>query len=298
VEKTPASTPSFANSLMEAVFDEVKSDVKNLGGTARYALFKHMVTPFSGGSDHYIYSDPTVNVPCPMMIQWPDKFYHTNFDTIDKVDPEMLRKVSIMAATYTYYIANANIDEAIWLVEEVATRHKVNLIKKVQRETTLALKVARKEKRSEKRVSILSNLNEKIEYEVNLGSKAIRSVSRLVSNNFSINGLLERVVGEFKATADMEKRRAERAITNYLAVLGKELPKNHEKRLTKIEKKATAIVPKRLFRGPISITQWARRLSMKEKDALWKLNQEHKESRVLGTLALYWTNGNRDLLEI
>ena len=105
-------------------------------------------------------------------------------------------------------------------------------------------------------------------------------------------------MGEFKATADMEKRRAERAITNYLAVVGKELPKNHEKRLTKIEKKATATVPKRLFRGPIPISQWARKLSMKEKDALWKLNQEHKESRVLGTLALYWTNGDRDLLEI
>ena len=33
---------------------------------------RHEETPFSGGSDHYILSDPSVGIPCPMLIQWPD----------------------------------------------------------------------------------------------------------------------------------------------------------------------------------------------------------------------------------
>lgn len=74
VERTPEATPSFVNSLMEAIYDEVKKQASNLGGSSEYPLFRHAVTPFSGGSDHYVYSDPTVCVPCPMIIQWPDKF--------------------------------------------------------------------------------------------------------------------------------------------------------------------------------------------------------------------------------
>jgi Zn-dependent M28 family amino/carboxypeptidase len=68
VERTPESCPSYVNSLMESIYDSVKAEAKNLGGSSSYALFKHAVTPFSGGSDHYVYSDPTVGVPCPMMI--------------------------------------------------------------------------------------------------------------------------------------------------------------------------------------------------------------------------------------
>src|SRR5439155_1631772 len=80
-------------------------DARNLAGTSGYALFKWAVTPFSGGSDHYLFADPAVGIPCPMVIQWPAKFYHTNADTIDKVDPAMLRRAAIMASAYAYAVA-------------------------------------------------------------------------------------------------------------------------------------------------------------------------------------------------
>jgi hypothetical protein len=57
---------------------------------ARYALFRYATTPFGDGSDHFIFSDSTVGVPMPMLIQWPDKFYHTSADTIEKVDPRII----------------------------------------------------------------------------------------------------------------------------------------------------------------------------------------------------------------
>ena len=100
VEYPPHSTLSFVGDLAAAILEEVALEAKNLGGTGSYALFKHTTAPFSGGSDHYILSDPTVGIPAPMLIQWPDKFYHTSADTIDKVDPKMLYRVACLTATY------------------------------------------------------------------------------------------------------------------------------------------------------------------------------------------------------
>lgn len=45
---------------------------------------------YAGGSDHYILSDPTAGIPCPSLGQWPDAFYHTSGDTVDRISPQML----------------------------------------------------------------------------------------------------------------------------------------------------------------------------------------------------------------
>jgi len=120
VEKPPRALGSFAGDVAELILNDLAKDVGNLAGTSRYALFRHSVTPFSGGSDHYILSDPTVGVPCPMIIQWPDKFYHTSADTLDKVDPAMLARAAALTATYAYFLAAAGEAEVCWLAGEMA----------------------------------------------------------------------------------------------------------------------------------------------------------------------------------
>lgn len=83
---------------------------------------RHTETPFSAGSDHYILSDPTVGIPSPMIIHWPDKFYHTSEDTPDKVSPDSLARSGALAATYAYWLACAGADEAEWLGHLMASR--------------------------------------------------------------------------------------------------------------------------------------------------------------------------------
>jgi hypothetical protein len=74
-ERPPAAGAGFAGDLLAALLTEMaRQDARNLAGTSGYALFKWAVTPFSGGSDHYLFADPTVGIPCPMLIQWPYKF--------------------------------------------------------------------------------------------------------------------------------------------------------------------------------------------------------------------------------
>jgi hypothetical protein len=120
-EYPPLACPSFAGDLLHLVLKEVAAEVAPLSGTGtRYALFRHATTAFSGGSDHYILADPTVGVPCPMIIQWPDRFYHTSADTPDRSDPEMMRRVGLMTAAYAYFAATAGPAEARWLAAEMA----------------------------------------------------------------------------------------------------------------------------------------------------------------------------------
>ena len=300
VEKTPEATPSFVNALMEAIYDEVKAEAKNLGGSASYPLFKHAVTPFSGGSDHYVYSDPTVGVPSPMIIQWPDKFWHTSFDTLDKVDPEMLRKVALMTATYAYFVASAGPAEAVWLAGEVAARQKEGMTAYVREMLSQAMNESvEAEDPARKLAEALAEMKRVIPYRLGRGVEAIRSTGRLAGGDPVYREVEDRLVSDLEASVKVERKRAERAFADYAKVKGlAQLPKVRKKRLRKLEKEAAGIVPKRLFKGPVSTRAWVRKLSTEDRDALWRLGKDHVEGRSLGTLAMFWTDGGRSLLEI
>ena len=52
--------------------------------------FKHILireSAYSGGSDHALWLDPGIGVPCPLLIQWPDRFYHSSLDGPGRCDP-------------------------------------------------------------------------------------------------------------------------------------------------------------------------------------------------------------------
>jgi hypothetical protein len=291
VERTPESTPSYVNALIQAIFDEIKGEVKNLGGSSRYALFKHHVSPFSGGSDHYVYSDPSVGVPCPMLIQWPDKFWHTSYDTIDKVDPEMLRKAALIAATYAYTIANAEAAQAIWLATETFTRELNSITTKFQDNITMALTTEPKEA-----ANILKNLKKLDSYHTNKANKAIQSVKRL-SNDKEVEKTVETLLKDLNKTVKSLRQRAEENIKAAINKKGASLPKT-SKRLNTLEKKTSSIIPKRLYRGPINVRSWLSKLTKEEQEAYYQLGKKHSEARILGTLAIYWTDGKRNLYEI
>ena len=69
------------------------------------------IASYSGGSDHVIFSDTDINIPCIMLGQWPDKYYHTSSDTLECVDPTVLAFSTTFAAGYIY--ALSNFDEAM-----------------------------------------------------------------------------------------------------------------------------------------------------------------------------------------
>ena len=81
--------------------------------------FYYQIESSSGGSDHDIFNDWGVQVPGVLMITWPDPFYHTSEDRVDKCDPTQLKRVVFITASAAYTIAYAGENEAIILSGEV-----------------------------------------------------------------------------------------------------------------------------------------------------------------------------------
>ncbi|HUS77674.1 MAG TPA: DUF4910 domain-containing protein [Patescibacteria group bacterium] len=298
VTRTPEALPSFVNTLMEGILEEVKAEADILGSSAKFPLFRCAMAPYSGGSDHYIYSDPSVGVPCLMLLQWPDKFYHTMWDTLEKVDPEMLRRVALMTATYAYFAASAGPTEAVWLVNEVAARERRD-VAEYTRGVVYDTVNAPMGERAAKLAEALAHLKEAMPYRLGRSVEAIRSVSRLARGNPTYAEAEERLVSELESSVKSERRQAERAIQEFAEASGlAPLPKHRKPRMRKAERMAAEIVPKRVFRGPVSTRSWQNRLSETDREALRTLGAEHPLGRSLGGLALFWTDGERSLREI
>ncbi|MBU2598083.1 MAG: DUF4910 domain-containing protein [Actinobacteria bacterium] len=334
IEKTPDSNSSFVNDLVERIRDEFTKDTKNPFGAGRFASFKYATTPFSGGSDHYILSDPTVGIPCPMLIQWPDKFYHTNLDTLEKVDPEMLKRTGIIAATYAYFLANVGEREVIWLANEMMSKFKRKILKFIQDEITrisaiqefkkfkveptqknIAAKTIREKIKDEKILKNTAieviNLEKKLNYFINCQKNAFISLKKLSPINVDkYNEELE----EFKIKELQRTKKViyedfgldKKEISKICEEMGEEKTKNKglikefgDKEKIKWEDIADKNIISRIYKGPIFEMNILNRLSKEQKEKYFELKKENAETfDLIRTLALYWADGKRKLSEI
>ncbi|MFH0777882.1 MAG: DUF4910 domain-containing protein [Candidatus Eisenbacteria bacterium] len=87
---------------------------------------------FNAASDHAVFSDREIGIPCPSINQWPDKFYHTSLDTPDKVDPAMLKAAASIAGTFAGFVATASGREARWLGLEMLSSLKQSVTKEIR----------------------------------------------------------------------------------------------------------------------------------------------------------------------
>jgi aminopeptidase-like protein len=292
LHKTPDSFPSYINAVSEAIFEETQKEFKSIGGNPWMATFRHAVGEFSGGSDHYIYTDPTVGIPSVMMIQWPDKFYHTSDDTVDKVSPKSLGKVATIAATFAYFMANAGEKEAPWVASQVASREKRALSRMVQEALDRA---AVYDVDAHKVDEVRDYLKEKIEFDVEVGIKALRSIKRIAPGcESTINPLISNLMAE----GEEEYNHAMKILEDLAGKQGIiELPDYEPK--AKDEPEEVDQVPAKLYRGPLSTRPWMRSLTMEDQEALRQLNKRHGVTYGgPSTQALYWTDGSRSIREI
>jgi hypothetical protein len=271
LEHPPDATPSFAPDLLarlrELLLPEVKAHTQ-LGG---YPLFRHATIPFSGGSDHYIFSDPSVGVPMPMIIQWPDKFYHTTADTLDKVDPAMLGKVCVLSAAYVYWLAQAGAAEAEWLASEMSARFRQRVIHTTQD--------ARTDADGNK-----DALRHKLDYWLEQHQGALESLSRLAPV----------AVGQWQAEATAC---VEAEFERVACALPQE---SDDAEADESDDAAARLIPRRLFRGPLAGAGHVSRLDEATRDEWWELNKQinQKMSWTASALAQYWADGQRSVAEI
>jgi hypothetical protein len=117
IERPPCFHGSFAEELLLRIRRAATDWVPSYSGPGHFSMMRTADVPFSAGSDHAVFV--TAGVPCPMLIQWPDRFYHSSHDTPDKCDPRSLALASACAATYAGFLSAAGEREIEWLAEAV-----------------------------------------------------------------------------------------------------------------------------------------------------------------------------------
>lgn len=119
--KTPHSLPHYLN----VVAENFTLRVDELGITTprgnNSAPFNYRITPYSGGSDHWMLNDATIGVPA-LMFGHPDPYHHTIQDVPDNIDATELKRSMYIALGSVLYIANAESQQALELNALVAAK--------------------------------------------------------------------------------------------------------------------------------------------------------------------------------
>jgi hypothetical protein len=225
-----------------------------------------------------------------MVIQWPDKFYHTSADTVDKVSPHSLERVALMTATYAYFLANAGNEEAPWIVSQVMAKEKHDLVSEVMSRIDAAMSLNDPEELGK----AVYKLRKKIDYDVSRGKEAMASILRICPK---ARALITKMGRELEKIGDHEYENALAAIEAYAKGIGVEV-KDYTPEKVKAPKGADK-VPERLYRGPISTRAFMKKLSEKELEKLDQFNKKHGITYG-GPIAqaLYWADGKRNIGEI
>ncbi|MFO7691803.1 MAG: M28 family peptidase [Vicinamibacterales bacterium] len=133
--RTTFGNPHYLNDVMENYYRFVgegnRERIQNR--STAYPVLNRIVAPTGadepfyysiethyGASDHEVFNDWGVQVPGIMMITWPDRWYHTSGDHVDKTDPTQLKRVAAIGAAAAYTIASADDEMAIRIASETA----------------------------------------------------------------------------------------------------------------------------------------------------------------------------------
>jgi Zn-dependent M28 family amino/carboxypeptidase len=130
---------------------------------------------YMSGTDTYL-SDPMIGVPTSWAYSGTGVVTHHNSeDTPDRVDARSLRDVSVVDATFLYYLASAGDAEARWLAEIALSRGYEQVLASAEPFFDRALHAREAGELS----AILRDSLEKIEYAVGREKQAVVSASRL-----------------------------------------------------------------------------------------------------------------------
>jgi aminopeptidase YwaD len=276
IEAPPLSAPSFTPFLLEHFVRRAFTGGANPGGTSSLLSLRIEATPFSGGSDHYILSDPVVGVPTPMLIQWPDKFYHTSGDTPDRVSPDVLRRIVIAASAYAYTCALAGEEEMMGVAALAGRGLRKRVIDDMGSFATSEAPIW---------ITPAYKANALLAY----GKRALASIGKMLPDSKSLRARLK-----------AEERALKQCVATELAATSTRAPGGKSRGRVGRGKLAayTNLCVKRLEPGPVDAGAAVRRLSAGRRARYWKRVRKESRAYMMQTLALNWANGRRSIAEI
>ena len=148
---SPDSVPSFINDYYVGLMESTPKETKwvfSEGDRIPFVNFTDL--PYTPWSDNHYY--PAFGVPSPLLMSWPDLYFHTDYLTSDNLDPMVFRRCGITTALAALELAYAGPAEAQSIMRDVGNRSQFRLGR-------IALDAAADgdESRTRKRLTILAH---------------------------------------------------------------------------------------------------------------------------------------------
>jgi len=232
---------------------------------------------FTTGTDTYL-AEPMVGVPTVWGYSGSGvETHHNSEDTPDRVDPRSLRDISVIDASFLYFIANAGEPEALWLARLSESRGYEQILKSAARfldRTTNA-------SNAEERGRLLAQAEAQIAYSVDRESQGVTSVLRLVpeSRRAGLRASLAPMLDGLRSFGRLQSSRLRNA-------LGDVKPIESEDSQTQA---AAKIVVKRKRFGTLPLDDLPHDQWQGYPSGAWA---------AVPTIALYWCDGRRSLAEV
>ncbi|MBU0595356.1 DUF4910 domain-containing protein [Candidatus Bipolaricaulota bacterium] len=97
VFRAPNARPTYLNACFEPILARIAATADSLSSQGSRRPLHYVVDAPSGGSDHLVFNAAPFDLPAPMFGH-DDPYWHTDLDTVDKVDPTRLKQVGILTA--------------------------------------------------------------------------------------------------------------------------------------------------------------------------------------------------------
>lgn len=227
--RSPDSIPSYVNDLGAALIEGLPKEARwPFKDEPLIPRVNFQELPYTPWSDNHYWA--TFGVPAPLVMSWPDLYFHTQLLTADHTDPIVFERAGRVLGTLALVIASAGATEARAILEEVAAKAALRIGR-----------VARDAVRSSPEDNNRRTRAREIAYIVRRDVEALRSVPRLLEGD---DRRETSVVAEI--LADGLRSYAEAALTRLGAADGS-TPKRDS--ALKETAKGSAIVPRRTIEG-------------------------------------------------
>jgi len=299
LDKTPDSNPSYLNDYVFSLLEHSVEEFDNKTAFGSASTFRYSINTFSGGSDHAEFNDSTFQVPCVMLIQWPDLYYHTSMDSMDKVSENSLKRVGWITTVAALTLANATIEDAIFMASlvrwggiarlQTASKEATALVQKANNTHTLNSGLP------EKFATIALDYKNKIGHIVSREKRAIESVKRL-GNSSELEEFIARLMEDIDHCGQLEITRFEETLAHVTKATGIIFPIQLEE--TDVAKKSKSLVPKRLFKGTLNSDILKRELGEKEYESYEEITEKDKDFTKKTYEILNFMDGKRTVYDI
>jgi hypothetical protein len=302
LDRTPDSLPSYLNDFVFSLIEESVKTFDSVSPFGSTSTFRYATGAFSGGSDHAEFTDSTIGVPCVMLLQWPDLYYHTSMDTIDKVSPDSLKRVGWIATVAALTLASAGVEEAFLLAAQTASRG-IGRIEEAGRGAVEALFEKKEDKKLKDKPEEMARglakaaqrYENKMEHFVWREQQGVKSVVRLQQSQ-ELKSLLDEYCKDIADFGKKEVARLHQALNFIAKTCALTLPVEVEASDTNNELRK--LVPRRLFKGTLDFEALRKGLSEKEFEWYREIDEKDPEFHKKAAEILNFMDGKRSSHEI